>query len=151
MKLSRLKSGQRATPSWVAERMRDRPDWRCRTEEQRAAFTDFVLQDLALRSMQAGAMAADLLQAALDAPASRDGREKPWLVRAFADAEQGARAVPLIREIFEDYWTEGRETGRQYRGHDPSAEQIAAIYAGCSIEQVQAALKKGKAKRPSWR
>lgn len=151
MKLGRLKAGQRKTPSWVAERMAERPAWRCRNAEEEAMFMDFMLQELSLRVMMDGALKGSVLTRHLNDPPPSDGRKKPWTVKAFADAENGARAVVMIREIFEDYWVEGREAGRQYRGHDPSAEQIAAAYVGCSVEDVQRVLKRSKAKRPSWK
>lgn len=149
MKKSRLATGQRVTPSWVKERMAHRPDWRCQTAEQRADFTEFVLQELSLRMIQTGARNATSFTARLAEPLPTDGREKPWLVRAFDDAESAARAVPIIREIFEDYWADGREAGRVYRGHDPSAEMIAAEYAGVSVDDVERVLKRSKGKRPS--
>lgn len=138
-------------PSWVADRMEDRPAWRCRNAEEVAAFMEFMLQELSLRVSMDGAEKAGVVMRHLEEPPPSDGREKPWMVKAFADAENGARVVEMIREIFEDYWVEGREAGRQYRGHDPSAEQIAAAFAGCSVEDVQRIQRKSKAKRPSWK
>lgn len=149
MKKSRLVTGQRVTPSWVAQRVEDRPPWRCRTGDEQDWFMEFVIEDLKLRLMQHGAQTAGSLVTRLAEPLPTDRRAKPWFARAFDDAEQAARAVPLIREVFEDYWAEGRDAGRLYRRHDPTAEMIAAKFAGVPVEEVEKVLKWSKAKRPS--
>lgn len=131
--------------------MADRPAWRCQTPEEREAFTEFVVQDLQMRTINFGARHASTFTERLAEPPPTDGREKPWHVRALSDAEFAANAVPLIREIFEDYWADGRQAGRLYRGHDPSAEMIAAEYAGVSVDDVERVLKRSKDKRPSWK
>ncbi|MGN6156262.1 MAG: hypothetical protein ACTHN4_11110 [Sphingomicrobium sp.] len=128
--------------------MADRPAWRCRTDDEQAEFKHFVIADLELRFMQLGAPNADLIASVGNEPPPADRRRKPAHVRALDPVELAARAVPLIRDIFEDYWTEGRAKGRLYRGHDPSAEQIAAEFGGVTVEQLEQRLKKAKHRRP---
>jgi hypothetical protein len=128
--------------------MADRPAWRCRTDDEQAEFKQFVFADLELRFLQLGGRNADLIGSIGNAPPPADGRRKPAHVRALDPVELAARAVPLIREIFEDYWTEGRATGRLYRGHDPSAEEIAAEFGGVTIHDLEQRLKKAKHRRP---
>lgn len=149
MKKSRLKLGLRRTPDWVAERMADRPPWRCRTEKEREWFTEFVINDLNLRYFQIGARNADKMTESLNTAPSRDRRQVPFHRRVVDPVELAAQAVPLIREIFEDYWPEGRETGRVYRGHDPSVEEIAATFGEVTADQVRQKLKKSKKRRPA--
>jgi hypothetical protein len=151
VKKSLLATGQRKTPSWVAERLADRPPWRCHTDDQRDWFMEFVIEELKLRMIYVARANADIFARGMEEPTPADGREKRWIARAFDDAESAARAVPIIREIFEDYWTEGREVGRVYRGHDPSAEMIAAKYANVSVHDVERVLKRSKKKRPAWK
>lgn len=150
MKPSRLKLGLRATPDWVAERMADRPPWRCHTEADREHFIEFVINELHLRFIiEVAVPAAANLEASLSAGLPEDGRRKPWHVRSLDPVELAALSVPLIREIFEDYWAEGREGGRLYRGHDPSVEEIAAQFGEVSVDEVKKRLKRTRERRPN--
>lgn len=149
MKPSRLKLGLRTTPYWVEERMADRPPWRCRNDAEREHFMEFVINELHLRFIiEIAVPAAAKLEASLSVGPPADGRRKPWHVRSLDPAKLAALAVPIIREIFEDYWSEGREGGRLYRGHDPSVEEIAAKFGEVSVEDVKRQLKKAQGKRP---
>lgn len=110
---------------------------------------EFVLNELQLRFMiEIAVPAAAKLESSLSAGKPDDGRRKPWHVRSLDPVELAALAVPLIREIFEDYWTEGREGGRQYRGHDPSVEFIAAQFGEVSEAEVKSRLKRTRTRRP---
>lgn len=141
--------------------MTDRPAWHWTApwgmpiEEQREAaaayvreFKEFIRADLALRFAQLGARNADLFSDIGNVPPPADRRRKPVHERALDPVELAARAVPLIRDIFEDYWTEGRDAGRVYRGHDPSAEEMAAEFGGVSLEDVEQRLKRATDRRP---
>lgn len=148
MKKSRRSLGLRKPPNWVAGRMPDRPAWRCRTEAEKAEFTEFIISELALRFAKLGAWNADQMVSSLEGPHPTDRRQKPWHERALDPVELATVAVPIIREIFEDYWTQGRSAGRQYRGHDPSVEEIAAAYGAVSVTEVEQRLKRAKERRP---
>ena len=128
--------------------MADRPDWRCRTKEEKERFKEFIFSDLALRFVQMGGRNDELLTSIGKSPPPADRRRKPLYQRALDPVELAASAVPLIRDIFEDYWVEGRETGRLYRGHDPSAEELAAEFGGVSTKEVEQRLKRAKERRP---
>ena len=91
--------------------------------------------------------AAGNLETSLSAGLPADGRRKPWHVRSLDAVELATLAVPLIREIFEDYWSEGRDGGRLYRGHDPSVEEIAAKFGEVDVEAVKTRLKQRKLRR----
>lgn len=111
---------------------------------------EFMVNELQLRFLiEIAVPAASNLEASLRAGVPADGRRKPWHVRSLDPVELAALAVPLIREIFEDYWSEGREGGRLYRGHDPSVEAIAAKFGEVSVEDVKSRLKRTRKRRPA--
>ena len=129
--------------------MADRPAWRCRTAEECEQFKHFVFAELSLRFLQMGARNGATTFDSIDGPPPGDRRQKRWHVRALDPVELAAQALPLIRDIFEDYWTEGRDSGRLYRGHDPSAEDMAAEFGGVSRHELDQRLKKSKERRPA--
>jgi hypothetical protein len=127
--------------------MADRPAWRCRTPEECEAFKEFIFNDLTMRVAQLGARNAGEIEGSVNGERPADRRQKPWHVRALDPVELAAQAVPLIRDIFEDYWTEGRDAGRLYRGHDPSVEDMAAEFGGVTRHDLDQRLKKAKERR----
>lgn len=131
--------------------MKDRPPWRCRTDIECKAFKAFIYDELALRFMLLGGRNANAISDSIDGPPPDDQRRKLWHLRALAPVELAARAVPLIRDIFEDYWAEGREAGRLYRGHDPSVEDMAAEFGEVTRHELEQRLKKAKERRPAFR
>lgn len=73
------------------------------------------------------------------------GRGRPKVdpvARQFLPAEDAARTVTTVREIFEDYWD-------KWNRSDPSAEEIAAEYVGLKLEQVRTRKKRATSRRPS--
>lgn len=127
--------------------MADRPPWRCRTPEEVAEFKDFIIGELGLRFMLMGAQESELLNSIGSLPSPSDRRRKLPYQRKFDEVELAAKSVTLIREIFEDYWGEGRKGGRLYRGHDPSVEEMAEEFAGISAAKIKNRIKRGS-RRP---
>jgi len=79
------------------------------------------------------------------APVLGRGRGRPKVdpvTREFLPAEDAARTVTAVREIFEDYWN-------KWNRSDPSAEEIAAEYVGLKLEQVRTRKKRATSRRPT--
>lgn len=162
-----LARGLRAPPAWVAEKRNHAPAWICPTPETKQAFKDFVLDELRQRaSAEALAYLARFVipttqrfeRASLfdrmprpgvvttsswrspypPQPKRRRGRPKASvLIRANYPPEVGARQIPIIRAIFEDYW------GKVYAPW-VSAVEIAAAFAGATKDAVKWRLRKSK-------
>lgn len=137
---------------------RDLPDWNCPTPEKEREFKEFIFAELdrrlgadmdamalALQGGEAEAEFTKLVRAGWtpDPPPKR-GRGRPKVhpvEREFHAPEEGARLVPIIRDIFNDFW------GRRNRGR-PKVAEIAAEYAGTTAARVTGRMKRANYRRP---
>lgn len=150
-KSTRLARGERRTPEWVKERMADRPPWLAKKPAEGLSYFDrpreidklkaqhlerfreFMFAELDLRFVDAGiehahALARDNRDFVhwIAEPKPTDGRRKREVDKVFNANGFGAKAVMLIREVWEDYWDSVHSDAR---GDSPiSAEALAAEY-----------------------
>ncbi len=156
---TRLALGQRKTPEWVESWMHLRPSWNCPQSQDEEAFRRFIFMELdrrigdeldelanAAQSDETATLFEELVQSGWKpsaTPPRKAHRPKvDPILRQLLPAEDAARLVTTIREVFEDYWD-------QWNRGRPSAEELAADYVGIAVSRVRTRLKRGKKRRPS--